>query len=530
VTIPIETGKAALKKSLTAATAIMMASVFLSRVIGLVREQVIAHVGGTSTAIDAYVTAFFIPEILNHFLAGGFLAITFIPIFQRYLAKSDTEGAWRAFSNIITVGTAVFAVIIPLSMFMTPGILHAMGRHIANERTLPLTVRMTRIILPAQLFFYWGAFFSAVQMAHHKFFWPACAPLFYNVGIILGGVLLQRAVGVEGFAWGVLGGAFAANVIFQLAGARSVGLRYRFRFDVTDPDLRKFLLLSLPLVLGLTMTFSNEILFRFFGSFLGEGGTSSINYALRTMGFVVAVFGQASGVAFYPYLSRLAIERKFAEITSLLNKALTTIAVYCVPLSFLLLVCAPQVIALLYQHGHFSAASTARTAPVFALYMVGAFAFSAAVFVVRPFYAVQKMYLPVIVSSALFLVCLPLYYLASRQWGAPGIAASAVVGMVLQFVLLYGIWNLRYGDRKAMGSGMKTLALIGGISVMGAACGWLANHALVKLSFGFGNIGNNLIICTGTAIPGGVVILLLYEVTGVQKVRELIKRKFNFFS
>ena len=461
------TEKTALRKSLTAATAIMMASVFLSRVIGLVREQVIAHAGGTSTGIDAYVTAFFIPELLNHFLAGGFLSITFIPIFQRYLARSDTEGAWRSFSNIITVGTAVFAVIIPVSMVFTPDILRTMGPHIASGQTLPLTVKMTRIILPAQLFFYWGAFFSAVQMANHRFFWPACAPLFYNAGIILGGVLLSRVAGVEGFAWGVLGGAFAANVIFQMIGARGVGLRYRFRFDLRDPDLRKFALLSLPLILGLTMTFSNEILFRFFGSFLGEGGTSSINYALRTMGFIVALFGQASGVAFYPYLSRLAIEQKFGEITSLLNRALTAIAVYCIPLSLLLLVCAPQVISILYEHGHFSAASTARTAPVFALYMAGAFAFSAAIFIVRPFYAVQRMWLPVVVSSAVFCVSLPLYYLAGRWWGAPGIAASAAAGMTLQFLLLYFIWNSRYGDRSATRSAIKTFALIVGISGIG---------------------------------------------------------------
>jgi putative peptidoglycan lipid II flippase len=517
--------KVALRKSLTIATAIMMGSVFLSRVVGLVREQVIAHIGGTSTGIDAYVTAFFIPELLNHFLAGGFLSITFIPIFQRYLAKSDNDGAWRSFSNIITVGTALFAIVIPVSMFLTPGILRTMGPHIADEKTLPLTVAMTRIILPAQLFFYWGAFFSAVQMAHHKFFWPACAPLFYNAGIICGGVLLYRITGVAGFAWGVLGGAFAANVVFQLIGARGVGMRYRFRFDLSDPDLYKFLLLSLPLVLGLTMTFSNEILFRFFGSFLGEGGTSSINYALRTMGFVVALFGQASGVAFYPYLSRLAIEQKFGEITSLLNKALTAIAVYCIPLSLLLLVCAPQVISILYEHGHFSAASTAGTAPVFALYMAGAFAFSAAMFTVRPFYAVQKMYIPVIISTAVFIVCLPLYYLTSKQWGAPGIAASAAIGMTLQFLLLYFVWNSRYGDRTSVRRVMKTFVLILCISGAAAAAGWAVNHSLVRVTFGFGKFIDNLIVCAGTFIPSSIIVVLLYQVTGVARIRDLIKRK-----
>jgi putative peptidoglycan lipid II flippase len=519
------TEQAALRKSLTVATAIMMASVFLSRVIGLLREQVIAHLGGTTTGIDAYVTSFFIPELLNHFLAGGFLSITFIPIFQHYCAKSDSAGAWRSFSNIITVGTVGFAIVIPLSMLFAPGILRMMGPHIANEQTLPLTVRMTRIILPAQLFFYWGAFFSAVQMAQHKFFWPACAPLFYNIGIILGGLLLSRVAGVEGFAWGVLGGAFAANVIFQLIGARSVGLRYRFRFDLSDPDLRKFLLLSLPLVLGLTMTFSNEIFFRFFGSFLGEGGTSSINYALRTMGFVVAIFGQASGVAFYPYLSRLAIEQKFGEITALLNKALTAIAVYCIPLSLLLLVCAPQVIAVLYEHGSFSAASTAQTAPVFALYMAGAFFFSAAVFAVRPFYAVQKMYIPVVVSSAVSLACLPLYYYAGRRWGAPGIAASAVAGMTFQFFLLYFIWNSRYGDRGSVLRILRTGAVILCISAAAAAVGLAVNHSLADLHSGFGKFIDNLLVCAGTFIPSSIIVAVLYRLTGVAKVKNLIARK-----
>ncbi len=524
MTIQTPAERAALKKSLTIATAIMMTSVFLSRIIGLVREQVIAGFGGTSTTIDAYVTAFFIPELLNHFLAGGFLAITFIPIFQRHLAESDEEGAWDAFSNIITIGSIAFAVIIPLSIIFAPDILRLMGPHIANAQTLPMTVRLTRIILPAQMFFYWGAFFSAVQMARHRFFLPALAPLFSNGGIILGGLLLGRRFGVEGFAWGVLIGAFAANVLVQLPGAMKAGLRFRFRFDLADPDLKKFILLSAPVILGLGMTFSNEIFFRFFGSFLGEGGTSSINYALRTMGFVVAVFGQASGVAFYPYLSRLAAERNFREITSLVNKVLTRIAGYCIPLSLLMAVLAPQIISVLYEHGHFTRASTARTAPAFALYMIGAFAFSAAVFVVRPFYAIQRPYIPMIVSSIVTLLTLPLYYVTSRAWGAPGIAASSTAGMVVQFITLYVIWYRRYADRHSIGPLLKTLGTIVAISLIGAATGWGVKHEMLRVHFTHVRILNNLIMGVATAIPAGIVVMALYEMTGIQKVRELVGR------
>lgn len=511
-----------LKKSLTVATAIMVASVFLSRVIGLVREQVIANFGGTSTAIDAYVTAFIIPELLNHFLAGGFLSITFIPIFQRHLARSDENGAWRCFSNVLTVGTLCFAIVIPLGMIFTPSLLRLLGPHISNAEAMPLTIRMTRIILPAQLFFYWGAFFSAVQMATGRFAWPALAPLLYNAGIILGGILLEPLVGVEGFAWGVLAGAFAGNVAFQSMGARRAGMRYRFSFDLADPDLRRYLALSLPLILGLTMTFSNEILFRFFGSFLGEGGTSSVNYALRTTGFVVAVFGQASGVAFYPYLSRLAIEGKFAEITALLNSALNRIAIWCIPLSLLCIVLAEPLIALLYQHGSFTAASTARTAPVFGLYMAGAFLFSASVFVIRPFYAAQKMYLPVLVSTGVFIGTIPLYYLFSRAWGARGIAAGAVAGMVVQFVLLYGVWNFRHGDRASLLRFVRTFSVVTAVSLGAAAAGAFIKAELARMPLGFGGLIDNSIICAGTAVPFAAVVALLYHVTGVQKLGRVL--------
>jgi len=518
-------GKNSLKKSLTVATAIMMVSVLLSRVIGLVREQVIAGFGGTSAEIDSYVTAFIIPELMNHFLAGGFLSIAFIPIFQRYLAKDDAEGGWRTFSNLFTIGSIVFVIVLPIAMIFTPDIYRLFGPHIADKPyNFALTVRLTRIILPAQIFFYWGAFFSAVQMAKQKFFFPALSPLFYNLGIIGGGLLLGRRLGIEGFAWGVLAGSFVANVLVLLPGALSLGLRYRPRMEIRHPDVREFVVFSLPLVVGLGMTFSNELFFRYFSSFLGEGGTSSINYALRTMGMVVAVFGQASGVAFYPYLSKLAIEKKFSEITSLLDRVLVKIGLYCIPISLLLMVLAKQVISILYQHGHFTSASTATTAPVFALYMAGAFLFAAAIFVVRPFYAAGRPYIPMAISTAISLLSLPAYYLTSRLWGAQGIAGSAVGGMALQFLSLYIFWSVRYGDNAGLLRTAKTFGTICAIGVAAALCGWAVKHELLKFHFGFGRLVNNLVVCVLTGVPVTILVLVLYEITGLQKINDLVKK------
>ena len=252
--------------SLSIATLIMMGSVLLSRVIGLVREIILARYGGTSYEMDAYVTSFIIPELLNHFLAGGFLSITFIPIFQKHLVNNREDLAWRAFSNLFIIGTLVFGVVIPITVFIVPDILKLLGPQINDPQSFPLTVRLTRIILPAQLLFYWGALLSAVQMARKKFFLPALAPLGYNCGIILGGILLGSRLGIEGFAWGVVGGAFFGNFVLQIPGALQCGMRFFPVCDFRDSDLHTYLKKTVPLILGLGMTFSNERTTRLTGS------------------------------------------------------------------------------------------------------------------------------------------------------------------------------------------------------------------------------------------------------------------------
>jgi putative peptidoglycan lipid II flippase len=149
---------------------------------------------------------------------------------------------------------------------------------------------MTRIILPAQFFFFVSGLLMAVQYAKERFTTPALSPIVYNLCIILGGILLGSRFGMLGFSWGVLGGA-VCNFMIQYAGAKRVGMKFRLSFELRHPDLKKYILLTLPLMLGLTMTFSREFFFRIFGSYLPAGGISGINYALKIMLIPVVLFG-----------------------------------------------------------------------------------------------------------------------------------------------------------------------------------------------------------------------------------------------
>lgn len=490
---------------------------------GLVREQVLAGFGGTSSEMDAYVTAFLIPELLNHFLAGGFLSITFIPIFQRYLIKGEQEKAWISFSNLLTIGSILFAILIPVTIIATPQILGLLGSHISDPSHKALAVHLTRIILPAQIFFYWGAFFSAVQMANNRFFLPALNPLCYNLGIILGGVILGPMIGIEGFAWGVLIGAFVGNVLVQLPGAIRAGMKFKIKIDFLDNDLVEYVVKTIPLILGLGMTFSNEIFFRFFGSFLPEGSTSSVNYALRTTMMVVAVFGQASGVAFFPFLSRMAVEKQFEKMAELLNSVLMKIAIYLIPLSCLMMVLSKQIISILFEHGKFTAHATTETSAVFSVYLIGTFAFSASIIVARTFYAMQNTLLPMIVSTITSVISIPLYIYFSRILGGKGIALAATTGISIQFLILYFIWCHKHNLWKSALDIATKLLKVAVVSCIAACIGFLLKAEIIRLHLQIGKVAYSLFICISATIPAVMATAVLYELTGLQKFRTFVR-------
>jgi putative peptidoglycan lipid II flippase len=443
----------------------MMGSVLLSRVMGILREAVLAGFGGTSAQIDAYVAAFLIPEFLNHLLAGGFMTITFIPLFQRHLIDNNEERASRMFSNILTTGSFAMLILIAGCMVFTRDLLGLLGSHIKDPVNLALATRMTRIILPSQLFFYWGALFMAVQYAHKKFFVPALAPLFYNGGIIAGGLFLGRRLGVEGFAWGVLGGAFVGNAVVQLIGMVNTRLKFRLIIDLRDRDFITYVLTSLPLVLGLGMQFSNEMLFRIFGSFLGVGGLASLNYSLRVM-WVLVGFGQAVGVASYPFLTSLVAQGKMNDMNRTAYDIMRKVGVLLIPVAVVVMVLAPEVIAVLFQRRKFTAVSTLATAPVLVFYLIGAFAFGATTIVTRCFYALKNTLLPMLVSTAVVVVTIPVYWILAKSFGAQGIALAGSITAILLWAVLATFWTKRHGSAPMAGVMMATYAkaLVGAVA------------------------------------------------------------------
>jgi putative peptidoglycan lipid II flippase len=461
------------------ATLIMMASIFLSRVMGYVRELVIAAVAGADASVDAYRVAFVLPEILNHILASGFLSVTFIPIFSTYLVKDDEAGAWRIFSIILTTFGAFLVLLIIIGMgFATQLVpLLALGRTDADF--LEMAVRMTRIVLPAQFFFFSGGILMAVQFAQERFLVPALAPLIYNLGIICGGLILGPRLGVEGFAWGALVGAFGGNFVIQILGARKVGLRFYLQFDWKHKELRRYILLTLPLMLGLTMIFSMEIFSKFFGSYLRAGGIAWLDYAKIIMMMLVAFFGQAVGVASYPFLARLAAQQQWDQMNRIFNTVLRHLAALVIPASVLMFVLRSEIVRVLFERMAFKPEDTRMTALALGGLLLGAVAICSQTVVNRGFYAMQNTLLPAVYGTLAVIASLPIYWLGLKMYGLLGVALAISVSALIQVAVLFAAWNRHSGNKgshQVYGTFFKTA--VAGI-LLGIVL-WLARWYLVQ--------------------------------------------------
>jgi putative peptidoglycan lipid II flippase len=497
-------------KKVGIASIIMMASVLLSNLIGLIREMVIAFVRGAGQEVDVYQLSFLIPEILNHILASGFLSITFIPIFSRYLSEDNENQGWHVFSIILTNFGILLVFFICIVEVFTADIISMLTPGYDDPELKTIVTRMTRIILPAQFFFFTSGLFMAVQYAKEKFAIPALSPIIYNLGIILGGILLGSRFGMLGFSWGVLAGA-VCNFIIQYVGAKRVGMKFQFSFELRHPDLKKYIVLTLPLMIGLTMTFSREFFFRIFGSYLPPGGISGINYALKIMLIPVALFGQAIGTAVYPFLARLVAENNLEEMNDLLNSTLRYLALV-IPVSVLLMVLKNEVVSIIYQRGQFDAAATALTADILIYLLVGAFALASYTIVPRAFYATQNTIFPAVYGSIAVLLSIPFYYFGLRFFGAKGIAVAISLSAILQVIVLYMLWNKRSNNTASRQVYFFYAKMIILSALMGPLLVWFKTNILKGIDTMTFSGSMLVSVLTGTALMAGIAVLA-YVVT-----------------
>ena len=472
-------------KRIGLAALILSMGIFCSRLLGYVREAVIAYQAGAGAATDTYNAAFLLPDMMNHFLAGGTLSITFIPLFAGYLAKNEPQKAERLFSLIATtMGSLLCVAVVICWIFATP-IVGLLFQNFSPEQ-IEQTVEMTRIVLPGQVFHYLGGLMMAVLMAKGRFVPSAMAPLVYNLGIIGFGVLLGDAMGMKGFAIGALCGAFLGPFLIPLIALRKE-IHYRPVFGFRDADFKKYILLTLPLLLGVSLTTVDEWLGKIIGSSLGTGTISWLNYARKLVLVPIAIVGQAAGQAALPYLSQLSARGEFDKAAETLHKTLKSVVVLSMVMIGFFVVLAEPMVSLVYERGAFTAVDTEKTAMILRILAISIVFWTIQMVSVRAFYATQNTLTPMVITTVVTGLSIPVYWVLSQQYGLVGLAMASCIGMALQatsIVVFYRRKNVHFMPQKIirfMAIGLVLGVVAGGGSAIGMAlCGFLTipSHGL----------------------------------------------------
>jgi putative peptidoglycan lipid II flippase len=523
------------------ASVIWAASIFLSRVMGLVREQIIGRTLGASRQADLYFASFTLPDFLNYLLAAGALSIVFIPIFLAHLQRGDERRAWTSFSIIanfiVLVGTVGIAILMtyarPLAGLVAPGV--------TNSSDVDTLVRLTRIILPAQFFHVVGGLLSAALQAQNLHALPALAPLVYSASIIIGGLIgaYDPKLGAEGFAWGVLIGSIAGPFGLPLYGCIKSKMRWLPLLSLSDPDLKRYLWLSLPIMLGFSIVIVDEWIVKNQASYLAAGSLAYLQYGRTLMKVPIGIFGMAVGVASYPTISELVAAGAVVKAYGLLCRAVRLMLLLTFAAQVCLTVAGFEAVYLIWglSAHRFSPADAQETATVLGFLCLGLSGWAAQTLISRGFYALGSTWLPTLVGTAIAVAMAPIYVGLRERSGAIGLAVASSAAIMI-YVLALGWLQRRRFESEAIArgttlegtQGMLQAALRLGISALIAT--GLSLLARAELVQWLPDVQIATVLCRavllcafGIGVYAGLARLL--RVNEVSEVRLLLLRKLR---
>ena len=410
------------------ATALLATTILLSRLVGFLREMYIAWAFGATSVTDAYNAGFTIPDWVNYLAAGGTASITFISIYTRFIAQGREEEAQKTFSVVVTVMSVVLGAGILLAGIFAPQLNHMMFGRKMNPAEFALCVRISRILLPAQFFFYVGGVASAVLQTRRMFLIPAIGPLFYSGGIIAGGVLFSSRLGISALAWGGVVGCFLGIFLLNVIGAARAGVGYRISFAVGNPAFREWIRLSIPLMLGVSLVTADEWIQRYFA--VGStGDITRLNYARRLFQVPIAILGQAVSQASLPFFARLFGEKRMEAFSRSVSGSVYRVFSVALLASSFMTAAALPLVDLVYRRGHLDFADSERTAVFFSWFAVSLPFWAAQALYARAFYAAGNTLTPMLASSLITAASLPLYSVLFRTFSTTGLVVASDVGI-----------------------------------------------------------------------------------------------------
>ena len=494
------------------ATLLLMLSSVLSGLLGLVRTKYIAVIFGADWRTDAYNAAFNLPDMINYFLVGGVASITLVNILNRHRAAGDDEGADRSLSVVLVAMTVVLGAGILLAEVFAPLYTHVFFSHL-DARTAALCTHLTRILLPAQLFFFAGGALGSRLLVRKIFLYQAATPIVYNLGIILGGVFLQHRIGIDSLAIGVLAGAFIGSLALNLWGALRGGLRFYPILSLTHPAFKEWLKLSLPLMVGVSLAMADKWILSYYAA-ADKGAITLLTNAKSLFNAPLSVIGMAAGAASLPFFSSLFTQDRMWDFNEAVNSSVSRLIAVALLVSAWMVALA-QPLNNFLRGGRLSPAEAHLTARYFALFALSLALWSAQGIYARAFYAARNTLTPAISGTVVTLVSIPVYALLFHHFGVQGLALASDLGILAHTAAL-AILLHRYRLVSIASLDLRELAR----ALAAALIAFAATYILTLAPFPPGHAGDALAVAAGTLAWAATAALTL-QLTGSRLPRQL---------
>lgn len=419
----------------------MILITLITRILGFVREEVIAFFFGTTYVSDAIKISTYIPLTISHLLVAGLLSAIFIPVFTDFLVGKKEGEMWETFNILFNVIGLIFIVLSFIFFVFAKELVHIMAPHASVEMKNLATVIFIYLI-PQMLILAWASLLTGLHNTYESFIIPAVGGVLYNVSIVFSLIFLVKYFGAYAIIYGALLGAIM-QLLILIPFAIKKGWKYKFIFNVRNPYVKKIGALAVPILINSTFGYITPIFEKSIGSSFGEGAISSLDYSFKVSQLPLGIFALVISLVIYPTLSQLVSKGEIDRLGKTVQFGLRFILYLMIPSSLGLILLSFPIIRVLFQQGMFGGSSTLMVSNLLIFYSIGLPFWGMTALLVRVFYSFKDTITPVIISVVTIVIQISLYILNSKIIGLSGIPLGASLASILQFVLLYYFLNKR---------------------------------------------------------------------------------------
>lgn len=421
-------------KTIAAAAVILGAASLVSRLLGLVRDRILAGQFGAGNELDVYYAAFRIPDLIYSLLVLGAISAGFIPVFLNYWQKEKKQ-AWHLANSVLNLMTLSLVIVTGILIIFTPGLMKLVAPGFSEEK-LNLTIKLTRIMFLSPLFLGLSAVIGGILQSFKRFLVYSLGPIMYNLGIIFGALFLVKYFGLMGLAFGVVLGAFL-HMAIQIPTAVLSGYRWKPILDFQFKGVKRIFKLMPPRVLSLTLHQVNFWVMTILASLLAVGSIAVYNLAHNIWSFPLGVFGISFVLASFPKLSESAQKNDKENFVKTFSLTLRQILFFTFPASILFIILRSQIIEVILGTGRFSQTDTILTFQTLAYFSISLFAEALILLFLRGFFAWEDAWTPFIIGLFSTGIRLSLAWFFSSIIGVPGLALGFSIGSIFYLIILF---------------------------------------------------------------------------------------------